>query len=279
VPRTKQGRPLSELPNSPRVHEVNTDHTRQEELALFREYHRTGDPELRDKIILQSQAIAVGLAKRFRERGAEMDDLVQVAQIGLMHAIDRFDPERGIPFIGFATPTVLGELRRHFRTVWSVKMPRSLQEATQRLRPALSELQHELGRVPTIDEVATRLGISSEQVLEAMDASSAFRIRSLDTPIRSEKSSGSLATTLADTNSGADFSQIEAREVVDRLLPTLSARSRQIIELRFFENKSQAEIADAVGISQMHVSRLLRQALETLGELYQPDDRSTQILP
>ncbi len=270
MPRTEQGRQLSELPRSPR--DLNTAHTRQEELELFRQYRRTGDPELRDRIILQSQAIAIGLAKRFRERGAEMDDLVQVAQIGLMHAIDRFDPERGIPFIGFATPTVLGELRRHFRTVWSVKMPRSLQEATQRLRPALSELQHELGRVPTIDEVATRLGISSEQVLETMDASSAFRIRSLDTPIRSETSSGSLATTLADTNSGIDFAQVEAREIVDRLLPSLSTRSRQIIQLRFFDNKSQAEIADAMGMSQMHVSRLLRQALQTLGELYQPND-------
>lgn len=240
---------------------------RLRELENFREYRLTGDQRLRDRMIADAQGIAIGLAQRFKDRGAELDDLVQVAQVGLIFAVERFDPERGVPFIGFATPTILGELRRHFRRVWSVKMPRSLQEATQRLRPVASELQHELGRTPTIDEIAARLGTSVEYVLEAMEAGAAFRIRSLDAPLSSDSSSSSLAATIADDGSDQAFSQVEARDTVNRLLPTLNARSRRIVELRFFDNRSQTEIAEEVGMSQMHVSRLLRQALDELKSL------------
>jgi RNA polymerase sigma-B factor len=238
--------------------------TRSIELERFREYRRTRNQVLRSSLIADGQGIAVGLAKRYKDRGAELDDLIQVAQIGLIQAVERFDPERGVPFIGFATPTILGELRRHFRTVWSVKMPRSLQESTQRLRPIANELQHELGRSATIAEIAERLGTGVEYVLEAMEAGAAFRIRSLDAPLSSGSFSSSLASTIADDHSSKAFSQVEARETVNRLLPLLNSRSRRIVELRFFENRSQTQIADELGMSQMHVSRLLKQAIEEL---------------
>ncbi len=241
-------------------------HRRESETERLRQYRATGDTRIRDEILRDAQGIAVGLARRFRDRGVELDDLIQVAQIGLLQAIERFDPERGVPFIGFATPTVLGELRKHFRTVWSVHMPRSLQEATQRLGPAVAELHHELGRSPTLDEIGARVGATREQVLEAMEASAAFRARSLDAPAPGSLGSALHATIAAD-DSDLPFSQIDARETVARLLPILSDRTRRIVEMRFFDEMSQSDIAEAVGVSQMHVSRLLRQALEQLGQM------------
>jgi RNA polymerase sigma-B factor len=241
--------------------------TRLAELDRFREYRRTGDTAIRDELVRDGQGIVIGLARRFRDRGAEFDDLVQVAQIGLLNAIARFDPERGVPFIGFATPTVLGELRRHFRGVWSVKVPRSLQEATLRLRPAVGELQHELGRSPSMDEIAERLGITTEQVIEAIDASSAFRVRSIDVPVSAEAGGLSLASSLADEAAGDEYARIDTKEYVEKLLPILNPRSRKIIELRYYENLSQTEIGEMVGMSQMHVSRLLRQALQELSAI------------
>ena len=238
------------------------------ELARFRAWRETGDVAIRDAILADAQGIAIGLARRFRDRGAEFDDLVQVAQIGLIQAIDRFDPERGVPFLSFATPTVLGELRRHFRTVWSVRMPRSLQEASMRLGPALLELQQELQRSPTIAEVAARLGCTQEAVLEAMEASSAFRATSLDGTLGrdSDGRATDRSSQIASPNAAEAFESIEARSTVERLLPLLSARTRRIVELRFYDNLSQGEIAQRVGLSQMHVSRLLRKALDQLAE-------------
>ncbi len=239
---------------------------RDKETERIRRYQATRDEKLRDEILRDAQGIAIGLARRFRDRGAELDDLIQVAQIGLLHAIERFDPDRGVPFIGFATPTVLGELRKHFRTAWAVHMPRSLQEATQRLGPAVSELNHELGRSPTLDEIGARTGLTREQVIEATEASTAFRARSLDAPAPGTAGS-SLHATLASDDADTPFSQVDARETVARLLPLLSERTRRIVELRFFHELSQSEIAEAVGVSQMHVSRLLRQALEQMATM------------
>lgn len=239
--------------------------SRDRETERIRQYQATRDDKLLEQIVRDTQGIAIGLARRFRDRGAELDDLMQVAQIGLLHAIERFDPERGVPFIGFATPTVLGELRKHFRTVWSVHMPRSLQEATQRLGPAVAELHHELGRSPTLDEIGARIGVTREQVIEAMEASAAFRARSLDAPAPGSAGSA-LHATMAAGDSDVAFAQVDARETVARLLPLLSERTRRIVEMRFFDELSQSEIAEAVGVSQMHVSRLLRQALEQMAE-------------
>ena len=239
---------------------------RDKETERIRLYHATRDEKIREEILRDAQGIAIGLARRFRDRGAELDDLIQVAQIGLLHAIERFDPDRGVPFIGFATPTILGELRKHFRTVWSVHMPRSLQEATQRLGPAVGELNHELGRSPTLDEIGERIGLTREQVIEAMEASAAFRARSLDAPAPGTAGT-SLHATMVSEESDTPFSQVDARETVARLLPSLSARTRRIVELRFYDELSQSEIAQAVGVSQMHVSRLLRQALDQMAAM------------
>ena len=253
------------------AHEVASD-ARRDAKALeherFRQYKATGDLSIRDAIVSDAQGIAIGLARRFRDRGAELDDLIQVAQIGLLKAIEGFDPERGVAFISFATPTVLGELRRHFRTVWSVRMPRGLQELSQRLAPSVAELHQELGRSPSVDEVAVRVGLSREQVLEAMEAGAAFRASSLDSgPLGgSERRSGE-QRELASASAEADLQQVETRRTVEALLPLLSERSRKIVELRFYDERSQSEIAEIVGVSQMHVSRLLRQAMDQLGDV------------
>ena len=248
---------------------------RDDETERIRQYQATRDSKLRDEILRDAQGIAIGLARRFRDRGAELDDLIQVAQIGLLHAVERFDPERGVPFIGFATPTVLGELRKHFRTVWSVHMPRSLQEATQRLSPAVAELHHELGRSPTLDEIAARIGVTREQVIEAMEASAAFRARSLDAPAPGSIGSALHASIAAD-DPDLPFAQVDARETVARLLPILSDRTRRIVELRFFDELSQSEIAEAVGVSQMHVSRLLRQALDQMAQMMKAEPTGSE---
>jgi RNA polymerase sigma-B factor len=238
------------------------------EVALILRYRQTGNAEDLEAIVRQSTGLVVALARRFRDRGPEVDDLIQVGHVGLLLAISRFDPDRGVPFVGFATPTILGELRRHFRTVWSVRMPRSLQEASQLLGPATNELRHELLRSPTIAEIAVRTGLSTERVLEAMEAGSAFRAKSLDAPLVTEgRDSSPLHASLAADDAGSSFAAIEARDTVERLLPLLSPRSRQIVQLRFYEDRNQTEIAEIVGISQMHVSRLLSQALEFLGSI------------
>lgn len=239
------------------------------DLERFRAWRRSGDIEIRNAIVADAKGIAIGMARRFRDRGVELDDLIQVAQIGLLNAVERFDPERGIPFLSFATPTVLGELRRHFRTVWSVRVPRGLQEASLRVGPALLELQQELQRTPTVSEVATRLGCTTDDVLEAMEASSAFRAASLDAPVGRELDprAGRSMTQMPAPAAEAAFDIVDARNTVERLLPELSERTRRIVELRFFEELSQAEIAERVGVSQMHVSRLLRQALDQMAKL------------
>ena len=237
---------------------------REQELERFRQYRATGRRDLRDALVAEGQGIAIGLARRFRDRGAELDDLIQVAQLGLLKAVEAFDPDRGSAFISFATPTVLGELRRHFRTVWSVRMPRGLQELSQRLGPSVADLHQELGRSPSVDEVAARVGLSREQVLEAMEAGAAFRSSSLESGLGDSRSQRPLQLRSPDGED--DFERVDARTTVEALLPRLSPRSRQIVELRFYENRSQTEIAEAVGISQMHVSRLLRQAMEQLRE-------------
>ena len=235
---------------------------RELELQRFREYRDTGRRDLRDLLVADAQGIAVGLARRFRDRGAEFDDLVQVAQIGLLKAIEAFDPDRGSAFISFATPTVLGELRRHFRTVWSVRMPRGLQELSQRLGPSVADLHQELGRSPSVGEVAARVGLSREQVLEAMEAGAAFRTTSLDSSLEDARSQRPMQ--LKDQDAELEYERVDARRTVESILPALSPRSRRIVELRFYENRSQTEIAEMVGISQMHVSRLLRQAVDQL---------------
>ncbi len=237
---------------------------RAAELQRFRAWRRTGDIRLRDRILADNTGLAISLATRYRDRSLEFDDLVQVAQMGVLLAAERFDPDRGVPFVAFATPTVLGELRRAFRSSWSVRVPRGLQESSHHVGATIAKLEQEFQRTPTVSEVAQAMQCTTDDVLLAIDAASAFRSVSLDRPdTRSDGSSGPPEPNQTTDSMRTDdpFDQSDARAAVQRLLPLLSPRSRRIVELRFYEESTQSEIAAVMGMSQMHVSRLLRQAL------------------
>jgi len=233
-------------------------------LERFAEYRRTRSRALRNELIESHRGFAEYLARRFADRGEPLDDLRQVALVGLLKAVERFEPERGLSFTTFAGPTIIGELKRHFRDrTWSVRVPRRLQELSMGIERSRAELGHRLGRAPTPAEIATALDVSEEQILEGMEAASLYRIGSLDVP----------ASDRGDTTAGdrvgihdSELSLVEDRAVVRAVMAALPVRERQIVYLRFFEGLTQAEIAERVGVSQMHVSRLLTRSLEALGE-------------
>lgn len=227
-------------------------------------YRQTRDRRLRDDLVEEHAPLAHFLARRFSNRGEPVDDLVQVALVGLLKAVERFDPDRGLQFSTFATPTILGELKRHFRDRgWAVRVPRRVQELHLQLGRIVAALGQEQGRSPTPAEVADRAGVSEEEVLEAMEAGSLYRLVSLDAPAtRDEEETSELVACMGDDDPA--FKQIEHRSELDELLGVLPDRERRIVELRFFEGMTQSEIAEQVGVSQMHVSRLLARSLEML---------------
>lgn len=230
----------------------------QEVAEQFARWRATGDRKLRDRLVEEHQSIAQACARRFASRGEPLDDLVQVAMLGLVKAVERFDPAKGIPFAGFAVPTITGELRRHFRdTTWAVHVPRRAKDLHVRLPAALERLRNDLGRPPTPDELAEDLSCSPEEVLDALDAGAAYRTASTDTP------EGAHAAALSGSAIGGGLAN-EDRVLLEQLLMSLPERQRKIVWLRFFEDLSQSEIAAIVGTSQVHVSRLLRDALRTL---------------
>ncbi len=217
----------------------------------------------RSELVEEHAPLAHFLASRFANRGEPRDDLVQVALVGLFKAVERFDPDRGLQFSTFATPTILGELKRHFRDRgWAVRVPRRVQELHLQLGRIVSALGQEKGRSPTPGEVAERAGVSEESVLEAMEAGSLYRLVSLDGSVTPDDEGGELAACLGDDD--PEFERIEHRSEIAELLNVLPARERRIVELRFFESMTQSEIAEHVGVSQMHVSRLLNRSLDRL---------------
>jgi RNA polymerase sigma-B factor len=232
--------------------------------ASFIEYRATRDRELRNRLIEEHRGLSQQLARRFRGRGQSPDDLEQVAVLGLLKAVERFEPERGLAFTTFATPTILGELKRHFRdATWSMRVPRRLQEHVLAVSNVVGPLGQELGRPPTVTEVAAATGFSEESVLEAMEANRAYSAGSLDAPTGDrDDSDGGLASRLGEEDPG--HSDVEHRMLVESLLDELPERERTIVRLRFWEGWTQSEIADAIGISQMHVSRLLARTLDRL---------------
>jgi RNA polymerase sigma-B factor len=232
--------------------------------ARFDEYRTSGDVAIRDELIESHLRLAVHLARRFDNRGVPLDDLVQVASLGLVKAVERFEPERGLEFSTFATPTIVGELKRHFRDKgWSVRVPRRVQELHVRLNSLVNELTHQLGRSPSIAELAVAARASEEEVLEALEASQAYRSASIDASTGTDDDDGrSIASQLGEDDLGPIH--IENRLVVERLLETLAPREQLMLRLRFFEQLTQSEIAERLGISQMHVSRLLARCLEQL---------------
>ncbi len=228
----------------------------------FREYADTKDPALREELVTAHIGLAEYLARRFTNRGEPLDDLVQVASLGLLKAVDRFDPERGLEFSTYATPTIVGELKRHFRDKgWAVRVPRRVQELHLRLGSVVSVLSQELGRSPTIGEIAQAAAVSEEEVLEAIEAGHAYRFTSLDAPAR-EEDELSLSAELGAEDQGLIDS--EHRVTLSPLIAQFPPRERMILHLRFFEGMTQSEIAGRLGISQMHVSRLLARALAQL---------------
>jgi RNA polymerase sigma-B factor len=247
-------------PDATRSHRNGSEQPLDERFARYR---RTGDRRLRDELVEEHAPLAHFLASRFANRGEQRDDLVQVALVGLFKAVERFDPGRGLQFSTFATPTILGELKRHFRDRgWAVCVPRRVQELHLQLGRIVSALGQEEGRSPTPAEVAERAGVSEESVLEAMEAGSLYRLVSLDGSVTPDDEGGELASCLGDDD--PEFERIEHRSEIDELLEVLPARERRIVELRFFESMTQSEIAERVGVSQMHVSRLLTRSLELL---------------
>ena len=251
------------------THEPRTldPHDRSGARALFIELGKLPDgsperAELRNHLVRMHLPLVEHLARRFRNRGEPLDDLTQVATIGLIKSVDRFDPERGVEFSTYATPTVVGEIKRHFRDKgWAVRVPRRLQELRLSLTSATAELSQLHGRAPTVHELAQRLSISEEEVLEGLESANAYSTLSLDVPDTDDES-----PAVADTLGAEDdaLEGVEYRESLKPLLEELPPREKKILLLRFFGNMTQSQIAQEVGISQMHVSRLLARTLAQL---------------
>jgi len=242
------------------------DHQQVE--ALFRESKRTGDPRLRERLIQMHLNLVRFLARKFANRGEPVDDLIQVGNIGLINAVDRFDPERGIRFATYATPTIVGEIKRYFRDRgWAIRVPRHLQEINLAANKAVDALVQRFDRSPTVAEIAKEVGASEEETLEAIELGHMYELISLDSEAGQPEDESH--TTLADYVGGDDaiLEEIGVRSSLVDILKRLPDRERKIIELRFFRNMSQTDVARTLDISQMHVSRLQQKALSRLREI------------
>ena len=234
-------------------------------MIVFTDYADTRDDKLRDQLIEAHIGLAEYLARRFANRGEPLDDLVQVASLGLVKAVERFDPARGLEFTTFATPTILGELKRHFRDKgWAVRVPRRVQELHLRVTRVVDDLSNELGRSPNIEEIATRAGVAEDEVTEAIDAGSAYRSTSFDASRGDDDESPGLLGQLGDID--PEFARSELRAGLGPLIAELPQREQIMLYLRFYDGLTQSEIAKRLGISQMHVSRLLARSLQQLRE-------------
>jgi RNA polymerase sigma-B factor len=244
-------------------------------VPLLHEYAKLteDDPRrdaLRDQLVTGYLPVAQHIARRFAHRGEPLDDLIQVATVGLINAVDRFQPDRGSDFFSFAVPTISGEVRRHFRDQgWSMRVPRRLKDLHVSINAAVSELSQGLGRAPRPSEIAERIGVPTNEVLEGLSAAQAYRSSSLDEMLSTDES----GTTLGDLLGAADaeLERVDYRQTMQPLLAELADRERTIVMLRFFGNMTQTQIADRIGVSQMHVSRLLTQTLTKLRSRLESD--------
>jgi RNA polymerase sigma-B factor len=245
------------------------------ERELWRQYTRSRDPAIREELVRRNLPFAKRLAGRYRGASESFDDLLQVASLALVNAVDRFDPTRGIPFSAFASPTILGELKRHFRDrAWTVRVPRGLHDRIAQVEKAISELTEKLQRSPSIGEIAERLELDTTDVLEVLEANHNRRPLSLDRPTSREDSE---EATPADWVGEEDknFELVEGRVALDAALPHLGERERLVLRLRFVDDLTQSQIAERIGHSQMHVSRILRRALERIREEVREQGRET----
>ena len=248
---------------------------------LFRRYKETGDPDAREQLVMSHMNLVRFLANKFKNRGGRrdravygaepLDDLMQVGYLGLLKAIDRFDPERGLEFTTFATPTILGEIKRHFRDKgWSVRVPRRLQELSAKVNQATDKLTNELQRSPKVEEIAEYLDVTVDEVLEAMESSSAYTSVPIEAPGASDSDDApSILDRYADDDNELDFT--DDRLVIEEAIRDFSPREREVIELRFVKGMTQIEIAKKLGISQVQVSRLLRRTLKKIQDKIDPD--------
>jgi len=228
------------------------------------QFHETRDPKLRDALILAYSDLAAYLARKFGNRGEPVEDLIQVASIGLLKAIDRFDPTRGTEFTTYATATVVGEIKRHFRDkFWAIRVPRRLRELNNSLMKAVEALAQQIGRSPTIPEIVDATGVPFEEVVEAFELGHAYSPISLDA--EGDEEHGALAGSLGEED--PELTRLEVRHTLEEALQRLPERLREVIRLRYYESLSQADIATRLGISQIHVSRIQREALRRLRSL------------
>jgi RNA polymerase sigma-B factor len=240
---------------------------------LWRRFARDREPSVREELVRRNLPFAKRLALRYRGASESFDDLLQVANLGLLNAVDRFDPDRGIPFTAFASPTILGELKRHFRDrVWTVRVPRGLHDRMADVEKAITELTKSLQRSPSVGEIAERLGLEQTDVLEVMEASHNRRPLSLDRPAGGENPDESTPTEWIGTED-AGYELVEGRIALDAALPYLDERERLVLRLRFVDDMTQSQIAERIGHSQMHVSRILRRALARIREQIKEEQR------
>ncbi|MGH2348840.1 MAG: SigB/SigF/SigG family RNA polymerase sigma factor [bacterium] len=232
---------------------------------LFSEFARSKDPSVREQLVLAHGSLAAYLARKFANRGEPLEDITQVAQIGLLKAVDRFDPTRGIEFTTYATVTIVGEIKRHFRDkFWAIRVPRRLRELNNSLMKAVEGLGQRLGRSPTIPEIAEETGVPFEDVVEAFELGRAYSPASLDAELgeSGEEHASSLMDYLGTED--PEIERLEDRHTLEGALGTLPDRQREILQLRYYDGLSQSDIAKKLGISQMHVSRIQRDALRRL---------------
>ncbi len=237
--------------------------TDDEARELFVQYQQTRRRRIRNRIVEAHIGFAHHIARRYANRGTNEDDLRQIALLALVKAVDRFDPTHGAAFTSFAGRTIEGEIKRHFRdATWAVRVPRSTKELHLQVRRANDDLHQELGRSPTVDEVARHLDVDRDAIIEALGASAAYTATTLETSAPGEKDGGDRSARLAQRDTELEGSV--DRLLVEELLEKLPERERKIVRLRFFDELSQADIADQVGVSQMHVSRLLRRSMAAM---------------
>lgn len=265
---------LPEVPDPPEAAEptdarrAGIEETRRRSAELFVEFLDEGASQAsrdaaRDALVRLHLPLVEHCARRFRNRGEPFEDLVQVGTIGLIKSVDRFDTERGVEFSTYATPTIIGEIKRYFRDKgWAIRVPRRLQELRMQIGTATAELTQDLGRSPTASELAAHIGCTVEEIVEGIESSNAYSTLSLDATDDSDDGAASMLDALGEVDSGMEH--VEIRESIKPLLDQLDAREKKILLLRFFKNMTQSQIAEEIGVSQMHVSRLLNRTLEQL---------------
>ena len=261
---TAPARPTSDRVGVPLTGGATREQRARHDRVLFERLARDGDPAAREALVERYLPLARSLALRYQRSSEPLDDLMQVASLGLVKAIDGFDSERKIAFSSYAVPTILGEIKRHFRDrTWAVRVPRGLQEMSARVDRAVAELSENMHRQPLVAEIAVQLGAEEEDVLEALQAGDAYRSVSFETP---RGGGDDDAATIADSVgiSELGFERAEQRATLDTLLEAIGPREREVLRLRFEEDMTQAEIGVVVGVSQMQVSRIIRQAIARL---------------